>query len=138
MGIDRTVASYNVNAYINGKTDKIDVDLLGELSEDALPYIASLAGLDDNSASVSAKELLARRYSGDVFLNENGRIELDTPKGTEFSVCGYIGVKAVNKLGLEPQYYDFNLDLTEGMDGFDEFNASDYFEEDDELDDMFE
>jgi hypothetical protein len=55
-GIDRTVASYNVNAYINGRLPSVDLTMLSQLDPDStVPYIVKLAELEgDENAKVAA------------------------------------------------------------------------------------
>lgn len=43
MDVNTLVASYNVNSYLNGKYDTIDVSYLNSLGDSALPYLAKLA-----------------------------------------------------------------------------------------------
>jgi hypothetical protein len=43
INVERIVAEYNVNAYLAGRTDRMDVDYLDRLSSDAIPVIVRLA-----------------------------------------------------------------------------------------------
>lgn len=55
IGIDRTVASYNVNAYINGRLSSVDLTMLSQLDPDStVPYIVKLAELKDNKDARTA------------------------------------------------------------------------------------
>lgn len=51
--VDARIAQYNVNAYVTGKLEKIDLDELSGLSASAVPYIVPL--LEDEDAEVRAK-----------------------------------------------------------------------------------
>lgn len=66
--VDGRIAEYNVGAYISGKTEKIDMLQLGNLSDSAIPYIAQLTDPvenrtdEENRATVyKAKEILSAR-----------------------------------------------------------------------------
>lgn len=63
-GIDRTVASYNVNAYINGRLPSVDLTMLSQLDPDStVPYVAKLAELEGNeNAKVAAAADEALNY----------------------------------------------------------------------------
>ena len=45
--VDTQVAKYNVNAYLSGKTETVDVDYLNSLGDGAVPYLAKLAALSN-------------------------------------------------------------------------------------------
>lgn len=55
VGIERTIASYNVNAYLSGKHTKIDLEYLYNLGESAIPYIAKLTDCPDSEVSSRAE-----------------------------------------------------------------------------------
>lgn len=56
--VDRTVASYNVNAYESGILKELDVEYLGYLSDSAVPYIAKLTESKNSSVSDAAYSAL--------------------------------------------------------------------------------
>ncbi len=54
VDVDTVVASYNVNAYLNGRLDYVDVDYLATLSDSAVPYIELLWKSQDPEISKQA------------------------------------------------------------------------------------
>jgi len=59
--VDRTVASYNVNAYKKGSLKELDTYHLGTLSDSAVPYIASLIDSKDETVRQAALTVLYER-----------------------------------------------------------------------------
>ena len=65
--VDGIVARYNVDAWRSGKLDSLDVDMICELGEGAVPVLAELADSDDSGVSEAAqKELKHRRPEKDL------------------------------------------------------------------------
>jgi len=59
--IDRVIAKYNTEMYLNGSLEEIDVWALSGLSDSAVPYLVEL--LDDkdkNVANLAKNELISR------------------------------------------------------------------------------
>ena len=54
VDVDTVVASYNVNAYLNGRLDYVDIDYLSTLSDSAVPYIERLWQSQDPEVSKQA------------------------------------------------------------------------------------
>ena len=61
------MAKYNVNAYISGKLETVDVDYLGSLGSGATPYLVQLAESADPQVAASAKIQLDNRTYRRVF-----------------------------------------------------------------------
>ena len=68
--VDRTVASYNVNAYESGILKELDVEYLGYLSDSAVPYIAKLTA--NKNSSVSDDAFYALYYKAEDLFEING------------------------------------------------------------------
>ena len=136
-GIDRTVASYNVNAYLNGKLATVDVDTIYHLSDSAIPYLAKLTDCEDETIRTKAEQKITSKYriymfddwvcdfaGGDVI-----RVELHL--GTDLTLSKYLTAKAINsrsiKLNYE-KYTDYDID--------DEYYYEDYSEESSEWNDI--
>lgn len=58
VDVDTVVASYNVNAYLSGRLDAVDVYYLGSLSYGAAPYIQDLTEASDPGVADSAGKIL--------------------------------------------------------------------------------
>ncbi len=58
--VDAHIARFNILLYDHGVTEELDMDLLYELSDDAIPYIHKLA-MSDSVYSEEAKEMLISR-----------------------------------------------------------------------------
>lgn len=58
--VDTVVATYNVNAYLDGDLETVDVEYLGELSSGAIPQIARLINDDDPMVAKEARRILRR------------------------------------------------------------------------------
>lgn len=74
--LDGIIAKYNVDAYMNGKLDKVDVDYLSTLSYAAVPEIERLVGAEDKNVATEAKDELIR-WSHAVFYYGNEDIDGD-------------------------------------------------------------
>lgn len=59
--VDTVVARHNVNAYLSGKLETVDVDHLEILSDGAVPYLEELARNADPETAQEAKEALTRQ-----------------------------------------------------------------------------
>lgn len=68
--VDRTVASYNVNAYQSGALKELDVEYLGYLSDSVVPYIAKLT--ESKNSSVSDDAFYALYYKAEDLFEING------------------------------------------------------------------
>lgn len=60
VDVDTVVATYNVNAYLDGTLETVDVEYLGELSNGAIPQIARLVDDKDPEVAKEARDILAR------------------------------------------------------------------------------
>lgn len=80
FGIERTVASYNVNAYLSGRHENIDIEYLYDLGDSAIPYLAKLTECDDNGVAKQAKNCMEyffylRTYYGDTLDSDEYVVE---------------------------------------------------------------
>lgn len=113
-GLDRTVASYNVNAYLSGRHDKIDMETLSYLSDSATPYLVKLTKCDDESVKEKAEYAVSRDY--DYYENRENQAERDviyysSPKGADFTLSKYLQAKAVNEAQIKYQPHEcYNVD----------------------------
>ncbi|MBR2048173.1 MAG: DUF4173 domain-containing protein [Oscillospiraceae bacterium] len=62
MDVDATVARYNVNAYLSGTLESVDMAHLCGLGDSALPHIARLTDCPDPLVARQAKDELAHRF----------------------------------------------------------------------------
>lgn len=77
--VDRTVASYNVNAYQSGILKELDVEYLGYLSDSAVPYIAKLT--ESKNSSVSDDAFYALYYKAeDLFEIDGNKVKFKAEK----------------------------------------------------------
>jgi hypothetical protein len=56
--VDAQIAHYNVSCYETGKLNKVDIDMMYDLSDSAVQYIAPLASSKDSTVAVKAQEYL--------------------------------------------------------------------------------
>ena len=74
---DRVIANYNVNAYLSGKLDTVDVDTLAKLNDSATGALLRLHEKADEPIKRQAPNVLNRRLSEhyDITYNNDGTIE---------------------------------------------------------------
>lgn len=119
VGIDRTIASYNVNAYLSGKHTTIDLEYLWwDLGESAIPYIAKLTDCPDSEISHQAEVCLHSffysRYNeisvgGDEYKTENGILAREYHKDYRFNLNAYRISKMYEKEKIKYNERDRNL-----------------------------
>ena len=119
-GIERTIADFNVNAYLSGKHENIDMYTLGGLSDSAIPYIAKLTECDDEFIRKDAKERIYDLYEWSVGTEHvvYDAAETDTYKATyeattDFTLSEYFATKSFNDAGIPYRYpvvedYDYS------------------------------
>lgn len=61
VDVDAVAASYNVNAYLEGRLEYVDVEYLGDLSDSAVPHIRKLTEASDPEVARAAQQLLENR-----------------------------------------------------------------------------
>lgn len=110
-GIERTIADYNVNAYLNGKHETIDMHTLGGLSDSAIPYIAKLTKCDDEFISQYANEIIYDLYDWTIgtehVIYDAAETKTYTAKyeaTADFSLSEYFATKAFNDAGVPYRY----------------------------------
>lgn len=97
VGLERTVASYNVNAYLSGKHESIDIEYLYSLGDTAMPYIAKLKGCSDEKISNQAEASIPYFFHSkvidsaecDEYKVENGLMMRTYHKDWRFSLNAY-------------------------------------------------
>lgn len=98
VGLERTIASYNVNAYLSGGHTEIDMEYLYNLGESAVPYIAKLTDCPDrqisNQAEVCIHSFFYSRYNeisvgGDEYKPQNGVLTRECHKDYRFNLNAY-------------------------------------------------
>ena len=72
-GVDARVASFDVDGYLSGSIETIDVDYLASLSDDALPALERLANEDSSMTAEVSERLRERDVFGDVWSGVRGR-----------------------------------------------------------------
>ncbi len=125
-GIDRTVAAYNVNAYLNGKLPTIDVDTLYFLSDSAIPYVAKLTECDDETVKKDASNIVIDMYEDYIGYRGNYSDDADGSyrtdfvlAGTDYTVSIHLAANAIDS--REIKYYD-PYEITEDEDYSDQYN----------------
>ena len=87
--VDTQVAKYNVNAYLSGKMETVDVHYLTSLGHGAVPYIEKISlEAPDKAVAEEAKALLENRWIA---------------KAEDFRSWNYVNQSALNILGDPPQ-----------------------------------
>ena len=77
MDVDTQIARYNVNAYLSGRLDTVDVAHLAGLSDGAVPQLARLLKAEDPQIRAQAREVLADRVLEYYYVTEqNGAVTL--------------------------------------------------------------
>ncbi len=59
--VDARIAQYNVNSYLDGNLETVDIKAMYTLDDGAVPYVASLLDCDDTELRDEAEEFLRRR-----------------------------------------------------------------------------
>lgn len=98
VGLERTVASYNVNAYLSGKHEQIDLEYLYELGDAAMPYIAKLKDCSDEEISNQAQASMQYFFfskvvdsaESDEYKAENGFMTRIYYKDWRFNLNDYL------------------------------------------------
>lgn len=113
-GIDRTVAHYNVYAYLSGMHKNIDLYTLGDLSESAIPYIYKLTECGDETIEKESERIIYELYDwylydSEVIYDEAGT---KTYTATYDKTCGftlseYFATKYFNEAEITWYYEDY-------------------------------
>lgn len=136
-GIDRTVASYNVNAYLNGKLKTVDVDTIYHLSDSAIPYLAKLTECEDETIRTKAEQKITSKYRTHMFddwvcdFAQGDVIRVELKLGADLTLSKYLTAKAINSRNIKlnhEAYTNYDID--------DEYYYEDYSEESSEWSDI--
>lgn len=104
LNVDRVIAKYNVEAYLSGHLESIDMDTISELDSDAItPYLLRLTDDENSSVSSTAKRILTQKAT-DLFEIENGRIVKARSSLRSWNLCTASAEKLLDR--HFDQYYD--------------------------------
>ncbi|MBQ4572358.1 MAG: DUF4173 domain-containing protein [Clostridia bacterium] len=116
-GVDRTVAHYNVNAYLSGMHESIDLYTLEGLSESSIPYIYKLTVCGDETIEKESKRIIYMLY--DWYVDDSvvtyDETETKTYSATYkatygFTLSEYFATKSFNKAEVGWYYDDYDYD----------------------------
>ena len=113
-GIDRTVAHYNVYAYLSGMHKNIDLYTLGDLSESAIPYIYKLTECGDETIEKESERIIYELYDWYLYDSEVTFDEAGTKTYTAtydetcgFTLSEYFATKYFNEAEITWYYEDY-------------------------------
>ncbi len=95
LNVNRVIADYNYNAYVDGTLDGIDVETLSELGDEGVPYILKLCDDENKDAAYAARfklyNAVCTRYGTDEAGKITGRSydsfrEYSIPRGQAYSL----------------------------------------------------
>lgn len=116
-GADRTVAQYNVNAYLSGMHENIDLYTLEGLTESSIPYIYKLTVCGDETIEKESKRIIYMIYDwyvddSVVTYDEAGtRTYSATYKANcGFTLSEYFATKYFNEAEIGWYYDDYDYD----------------------------
>ena len=122
---DRVIATYNVDAYLSGKLDSVDVSTLEELDSSAIEPLLRLYREDDGQAGKNAQKALIKRLKVhfEIIQNQNGAY---TIKRKNFDIRNLNLPEQLAIKSLEENWQDFfDYDIYSGRT--DEINYSHTF-----------
>ncbi|MCH5191150.1 MAG: DUF4173 domain-containing protein [Oscillospiraceae bacterium] len=106
-GIDRTVAAYNVDIFLSGKTDTVDVEMLSWLSDSATPYLLKLTDCGNEDVERRAEHAvngIFHDYGSEWQFYDDSQLHSENKFDSGFTVSKYVATKLLN----EQKYtYDF-------------------------------
>lgn len=91
---DRTIAAYNVDAYLSGRMEDIDTDALGELSASAIP---SLLRLYDEAADTGVRQAAGIEISHFLGRTQGDAMEAYGYGGESFNLAQARALKLVRE-----------------------------------------
>ena len=98
-GIDRTVAAYNVDIFLNGKTDTVDVEMLSWLSDSATPYILKLTDCGNEDVEKRAEHAvngIFHDYGSEWQFDDDSQLYSENKFDSGFTVSKYVATKLLN------------------------------------------
>lgn len=112
MDVDTQIARYNVNAYLSGRLDTVDVAHLAGLSDGAVPQLARLLKAEDPQIRAQAREVLADRVLEYYYVTEqNGAVTLQAREEPRLRGWTWTQAQALPLLeSLAPELQDELLD----------------------------
>ena len=99
-GIDRTVAAYNVDIFLNGKTDTVDVEMLSWLSDSATPYLIKLTDCGDEEVKKRAEHAINgvfHNYGSEWKFDDDSQLYSENKFDSGFTVSKYVATKLLNE-----------------------------------------
>ena len=108
---DRVIASYNVNAYLDGRLPTVDMTTLENLDSDAVvPYVAMLVDDRDEEVSTRAMEILIDRFYENFEIKSDNNVTVNPEYKGDFRSFNVPGYKAKELLLKDWQkYYNFEV-----------------------------
>lgn len=104
--LDARIAQYNVEKYLNGELDSIDVEYLSSLSDSAFEYITQLADAEDHLVAKEAKSAICSLKNDNMrYMRAKARTDsecfdieyLGTDDFREFNLSKQKSLKAIEK-----------------------------------------
>ena len=147
--LDGQIAKYNVEKYISGELDSIDVSYLYSLSDSAHPYILELADAEDHKVTKNVKyytmKLMLDDYNHYIdFYEEKGDEGVRLNKTNDFRKYNITASKSASALAeyynslskaeKDAMYSQYNLDWNENVyyveadDAYYKWNGNNYNE----------
>ena len=108
---DRVIASYNVNAYLDGRLPTVDMTTLENLDSDAVvPYVALLVDDSDEKVSTRAMEILTDRFYENFEIKSDNNVTVHAEYKGDFRSFNVPRYKAKELLSKDWQkYYNFEV-----------------------------
>ena len=108
---DRVIASYNVNAYLDGRLPAVDMTTLENLDSDAVvPYVALLVDDSDEEVSTRAMEILTDRFYENFEIKSDNNVTVHAEYKGDFRNFNVPRYKAKELLSKDWQkYYNFEV-----------------------------
>lgn len=108
---DRVIASYNVNAYLDGRLPTVDMTTLENLDSDAVvPYVALLVDDSDEEVSTRAMEILTDRFYENFEIKSDNNVTVHPEYKGDFRSFNVPRYKAKELLSKDWQkYYNFEV-----------------------------
>lgn len=106
--VDTQVARYNVNAYLSGQLETVDVWHLTELSEGAIPQLARLLEAPDPEIQQSARNALASAIAEHYTIHlRSGSVTLEPQAEANWRAWTWTQAQALDTLeSLAPELYE--------------------------------
>lgn len=107
-GIDRTVAAYNVDIFLSGKTDTVDVEMLSWLSDSATPYLLKLTDCGNEDVEKRAEHAvngIFHDYGSEWHFDDDSQLYSENKFDSGFTVSKYVATKLLNERKYTMDFY---------------------------------